>query len=504
MKRFILITLFLSFFGFSSASASWEDSINNLPRTVPFEEYGKTYTHIGMYADRLYDPPLIIVVYCTEDATFYVDGGIYYPYVNLTLGFNGLTGSCVSYISYDSGSTWGSPYYGFTYFADSQDYTVNNDINNLIRSNRDVHANSSRNWEGALGFYEVIANDLMVSGTVFGGFVDTKQLSITRSPELGGGVSDYPVENILCGIDGHNECSDSYPLNTEVTLDASPNEGYEFSHWEINALAMADVDGSIDVVMDEDKDVKAVFYLKADDFVFPVLAQGVTDPLLNNSLNPYGQGWSGNGVGDNVQGVGSGHLGQDYIKNYDDYNAAGDPVYAVANGTIVEVMNNQNTSYGWCDNEHHGWGPVVVIRHENRDGFNTSGSIITGSCDTETNPTVVYSLYGHLSKTSIQNLQIGQVVHMGDQIGVLGDYYATPSEQPWTTNHLHFELKDEVGYTEGTWYKTPANEGVCPESTNYTTCDSYLVEGVGTAYSLGSNFAPHRYEPGAFINLNKQ
>lgn len=326
-------------------------------------------------------------------------------------------------------------------------------------------------------------------------------LAMTINPSESGGVSDYPAgENIFCGIDSYEICQASFPSSAEVTLDASPSEGYAFSHWVINGLAMADVDGSIDVTMSEDKNVVAVFYLKADDFVFPVLAQGVTDPLLNK-FNPDGSGWDGPGVGE--YSAAAGHLGQDYVMNYNngDGNAAGEPVYAVANGTIVEVMNNQNTSYGWCDNDDHGWGPVVVIRHENRDGFNTSGSIVTGSCDTETSPTVIYSLYGHLSKTSIQNLQIGQTVTKGQQLGVVGVYEV--DQESWTTNHLHFELKDEVGYTEGVWYKTPANEGACPESTNYP-CDSYLVKGVGTAYSKENGFAPHRYEPGAFINANKQ
>jgi murein DD-endopeptidase MepM/ murein hydrolase activator NlpD len=77
---------------------------------------------------------------------------------------------------------------------------------------------------------------------------------------LGGGVSDYPTgENILCGIDSYEICQASFPLNTQVTLNAYQNEGYEFSHWEINDLAMADVDGSIDVTMSENKNVKAVF-----------------------------------------------------------------------------------------------------------------------------------------------------------------------------------------------------------------------------------------------------
>jgi hypothetical protein len=343
----------------------------------------------------------------------------------------------------------------------------------------------------------VTAGDKLINGSSFGGFVATKQLHISRSPEAGGGVSDYPVENILCGINSYEICQASFPSNTEVTLDAQNNEGYEFSHWEINDLAMADVDGSIDVAMSEDKNVVAVFYLKADDFVFPVLADGTTDPLLNK-FNPIEDGWSGPGVGE--YSAAAGHLGQDYVMNYNngDGNAAGEPVYSIANGTIVEVINNQNTLYGWCNDSDHGWGPVVVIRHENRDGFNTNGSIIASSCATETNPTVIYSLYGHLSKTSIQNLQIGQVVHKGDPLGELG----TPGTD-WSTTinmpaHLHFEIKDEVGFNEKAWYYNPINWGVCPGSAS----QSCGAEGIGTGYSHSPGFAPHRYSPDEFIFNN--
>lgn len=450
MKKFILVTLFLSFFGFTSAFAydtcAPYDANNNPNPTLPCSYGGYDYDSLAVEA---------------EVNSFFYKGS--------------------EYALFD---------YGWWWDLVSQTHQTCDGLM-IAWGNYYCSPSLSFNKSGALFFGP---------GASFG-----KMLTIARNPQVGGGVSDYPAgENIYCGINGYNFCQKAYPLDTQVTLDAYPNEGYAFSHWEINDLAMADVDGSIDVTMSETKNVVAVFYLKADDFVFPVLAQGVTDPLQNKT-NPIGNGWYGNGVGDNVQGAGDGHLGQDYIMSSGngDGNAAGEPVYAVANGTIVEVMNNQNTYYGWCDNEDHGWGPVVVIRHENRDGFGTTGSIVTTSCDTETNPTVIYSLYGHLSKTSIQNLQIGQTVTKGQYLGELGDYYAIPSEQPWSTNHLHFELKDEVGYTEGTWYETPVNEGVCPESTNYS-CGSYLVKGVGTAYSMGSNFAPHRYEPGAFINLNKQ
>ena len=336
--------------------------------------------------------------------------------------------------------------------------------------------------------------------SVLATFSPMVSLSIYVDPLQGGSVTGGDGE-ISCSSDPNSVCNYSVLQGEQVTIEATPTDpNTTFSHWKIGTEQSTA--NPLTLTMDAAKVVEPVFVPEATDFIFPVLAAGQTDPLQNKT-NPIGDGWHGIGVGDQGINDADGHLGQDYVINSDngDGVTAGKPVYAVANGIIVEVMNNQNTSYGWCDNDDHGWGPVVVIRHENRNGFDTTGSIVTTSCDTETNPTVIYSLYGHLSKTSIQNLQIGQIVHMGDQLGVAGAYGV--DQNSWTTNHPHVEIKDEGGYTEGTWYKTPANEGVCPESTDYT-CDSYLIKGIGTAYSKENGFAPHRYELGAFINLNKQ
>ncbi|HCU70243.1 MAG TPA: hypothetical protein DIC35_00625 [Candidatus Moranbacteria bacterium] len=317
-------------------------------------------------------------------------------------------------------------------------------------------------------------------------------LNITVTPTDGGYVTG---DGILCNYDASNICQYDISQGASVTLTGVPKDScYDFSHWEVDNQVMEDVDGEISIVMTGGKEVKAVFCLRADDFVFPVLAQGVTDPLLNNTLNPDGNGWHGSDVGELA--LYEGHLGQDY--SVDSGNSAGKPVYAVANGTIVEVMNSPNYSYGWCDGSDHGWGPVVVIRHENKNGFDTTGSIVTATCDTEMSPTVIYSLYGHLSKTSIQNLQVGQTVTKGQPLGVLGTSGTDWSSGINMAEHLHFELKDEVGFNEKAWYKY--HVGQCPG----TETQSCGAEGVGTGYSYSLEFAPHRYSPDEFILNNQQ
>lgn len=480
MKRLFLTILFLSFLGFNYDALASIQSPENLPYSYGGVEYNNVTAIYNSGNGRTF------FIYCADDfiTTNILTTGIIYSYCGSTAG---------NYrMMYSEKNSSGEIVAGPNASSGSGIIATGYNIYSLPITDENVLSSVN------------VVDFENYSSLVFAANIIPYQLDITRSPELGGGVlitipPGFP--EYQCGVNSYEDCEfTDLPYNSQVTLEAEANTGYAFSHWEINSQTMGDVDGTITTLMSEDKEVVAVYYLKADDFVFPVLAEGVTNPL-QNKFNPIGDGWSGPGVGE--YSAAAGHLGQDYVMNYNngDGNAASEPVYAVANGTIVEVINNQNTLYGWCNDSDHGWGPVVVIRHENRDGFNTSGSIITGSCDTETNPTVIYSLYGHLSKTSIQNLQIGQTVHMGDQLGVAGAYGVDQSS--WTTNHLHFELKDEVGYAEGVWYKTPANEGVCPESTNYP-CDSYMVKGVGTAYSKENGFAPHRYEPGEFINANKQ
>jgi surface antigen len=92
--------------------------------------------------------------------------------------------------------------------------------------------------------------------------IPTRNLNINRSPELGGGVViTHPnTFEYQCGTEGQEECEfDDLPYNSQVTLEESHNEGYAFSHWEINNQTMGDVDGTIVVPMNENKNVVTVF-----------------------------------------------------------------------------------------------------------------------------------------------------------------------------------------------------------------------------------------------------
>ena len=62
--------------------------------------------------------------------------------------------------------------------------------------------------------------------------VTTAALTVTVTPAGGGTVTSVPA-GINCGAD----CNETYPLNTAVTLTATPAAGFTFSAWSPNCLA---------------------------------------------------------------------------------------------------------------------------------------------------------------------------------------------------------------------------------------------------------------------------
>lgn len=103
------------------------------------------------------------------------------------------------------------------------------------------------------------------------------------------------------------------------------------------------------------------------------------------------------------------HLGMDL------WCPAGTKVLAALDGEIHSFKNN--TNYG-------DYGPTIIIKHHvNGDDF--------------------YTLYGHLSLTSIAGLKIGETVKCGQCIGDLGASTVNGDYPP----HLHFQIiKDMQGF----------------------------------------------------------
>jgi len=83
-------------------------------------------------------------------------------------------------------------------------------------------------------------------------------------------------------------------------------------------------------------------------------------------------------------------------------------VLAILDGEIHSFKNN--TNYG-------DYGPTIILKH---------------TIENE----IFYSLYGHLSIKSIENLSVGIQIKQGEVIGFLGDAFVNGDYAP----HLHFQI----------------------------------------------------------------
>ncbi len=104
------------------------------------------------------------------------------------------------------------------------------------------------------------------------------------------------------------------------------------------------------------------------------------------------------------------HLGLDL------WIEADTPIYSPLNGTVHSFKNNSN--YG-------DYGPAIILKHK-------------------INATTFYTLYGHLSLTSLEQLEVGAEVLQGQQIATLGTATVNGDYPP----HLHFQvIKDMQDYS---------------------------------------------------------
>lgn len=105
------------------------------------------------------------------------------------------------------------------------------------------------------------------------------------------------------------------------------------------------------------------------------------------------------------------HLGVDI------WGVAGTPIYSPLPAKVHSL----------ADNDHFGdYGPTIILQHD-LDGL------------------TLYSLYGHLSRTSLTGLSIGDVVAKSQQIATLGNANENGNWPP----HLHFQLMLDIGDAKG-------------------------------------------------------
>ncbi|WP_367388515.1 aminotransferase class III-fold pyridoxal phosphate-dependent enzyme [Lewinella sp. LCG006] len=97
------------------------------------------------------------------------------------------------------------------------------------------------------------------------------------------------------------------------------------------------------------------------------------------------------------------HLGLDV------WGVAETPVFAPLAGTVVSAADNA----GERD-----YGPTIILQHEVAPSL------------------TFYTLYGHLSRSSLTNIEVGQTVAAGQQIATIGP---APENGNWPP-HLHFQI----------------------------------------------------------------
>ena len=103
-------------------------------------------------------------------------------------------------------------------------------------------------------------------------------------------------------------------------------------------------------------------------------------------------------------------------------------VLAVLNGEIHSFKNN--TNYG-------DYGPTIILKHQIEEE-------------------VFYTLYGHLSLSSIENLKVGDVVLQGNVIGFLGDSSVNGDYAP----HLHFQIIKDLENNFGDYPGVSSEENI--------------------------------------------
>ncbi len=101
------------------------------------------------------------------------------------------------------------------------------------------------------------------------------------------------------------------------------------------------------------------------------------------------------------------HLGVDL------FAPAGTQVFAALDGT-VEYFNDNNV---YLD-----YGPVIILRHQTDTGI------------------PFFTLYGHLSRPSLENLHLGKKISAGDLIATMGEEHENVGWPP----HTHFQLLTDL------------------------------------------------------------
>ena len=126
------------------------------------------------------------------------------------------------------------------------------------------------------------------------------------------------------------------------------------------------------------------------------------------------------------------HLGIDV------FAAAGTAIFAPLEGIVHHLKDNNNKL---------DYGPTVILKHKPKDG------------------PIFYTLYGHLGRTCLRKLKIGQTVRYGMELAVIGE----STENGGWLPHVHFQIILDLFDFEGNYpgVALPSQQNlwtsVCPD-----------------------------------------
>ncbi len=143
------------------------------------------------------------------------------------------------------------------------------------------------------------------------------------------------------------------------------------------------------------------------------------EKYIDGSLKKDSKKWGIGGYGEDRFFYGSSSLFKDSGEDarsihlgLDIWLPSGTSLSAPISGTVHSFQNNDN----FLD-----YGPTIILEHE-ADGIR------------------FYTLYGHLSKSSLESVHIGKVISAGGVVGAVGDQKENGSWPP----HLHFQIISDM------------------------------------------------------------
>jgi murein DD-endopeptidase MepM/ murein hydrolase activator NlpD len=130
----------------------------------------------------------------------------------------------------------------------------------------------------------------------------------------------------------------------------------------------------------------------------------------------------------------------EYFKNQSKENQRnihlGIDLWCKENTKVLAVLDGEVHSFKF-NNNYGDYGPTIILKHQIQ-------------------VEVFYTLYGHLSKSSIENLNKGDVFLQGNIIGFLGDSSVNGDYAP----HLHFQIIKDLEGNSGDYPGVSSEENI--------------------------------------------